>query len=168
MRAQCRPGSHAISCGWRRYWAAVRRARRRSGSSKRASRWGPQLQHYQGHARGGGKNRPPEGGRYIRYDVSLFIAVSLYRDVSLVYRMYLMYRAEKRWEHARSEMYRFYRNLSDVPAPIHPIIDVSEAMMYRIGKPLLPATQASTRPHTDLSYAWDVYHHGCGGVPCVW
>ena len=110
----------------------------------------------------------PEGWRYIRYDVSLFIAVSLYRDVSLVYRMYLMYRAEKRWDHARLEMYRFYRNLSDVSAPIHPIIDVSEAMMYRIGKPLLPATQASTRPHTDLNYAWEIYHHGCGGVPCVW
>ena len=109
-----------------------------------------------------------EGWRYIRYDVSLFIAVSLYRDVSLVYRMYLMYRAEKRWEHARSEMYRFYRNLSDVSAPIHPIIDVSEAMMYRIGKPLLPATQASTRPHTDLGYAWEIYHHGSSDVPCVW
>ena len=115
-----------------------------------------------------GWSRGPEGGRYIRYDVSLFIAVSLYRDVSLVYRMYLMYRAEKRWEHARSEMYRFYRNLSDVSAPIHPIIDVSEAMMYRIGKPLLPATQASTRPHTDLGYAWEIYHHGSSDVPCVW
>ena len=110
----------------------------------------------------------PEGWRYIRYDVSLFIAVSLYRAVSLVYRMYRMYRAEKRCRHARPEMYRFYRNLSDVSAPIHPIIDVSEAMMYRIGKPLLPATQASTRPHTDLGYAWEIYHHGSSDVPCVW
>ena len=93
--------------------------------------------------------------------------LSLYRCIAM-YRMYLMYRAEKRWEHARSEMYRFYRNLSDVSAPIHPIIDVSEAMMYRIGKPLLPATQASTRPHTDLGYAWEIYHHGSSDVPCVW
>ena len=97
--------------------------------------------------------RRAEGWLYIRYDVSLFIAVSLYRDVSLVYLMYLMYRAEQRCEQAMAKLYRFYRSLSDVSAPIHPIIDVSEAMMYRIGKPLLPATQASTRPHTDLSYA---------------